>query len=405
MTQRHVGTSGPDPAARLALIDALRGAALFGVLLINMLWFAGQENTLSREQFSHIAGAAWADRADYWISMLAFAKSIGIFAFLFGVGFGIQMRNLDARGPDAHRIYQRRLIGLLIIGFVHWMGVWSGDVLHAYALAGFLLLCCRRWSTGWLIGIGVPLAILARPIFGRLAQLLGRVTAQDVDLAQRLAVFQHGSFADIVRLQFFQDCLPDFTSGALIAAIMHALGRFMVGAAVYRRGYLSEPERYRSRFTVIALACIVPGFILQHDWVLTNALVNGPLHASKAFAGFAGHACNSLGVVLMTVGYVCAFARLWLLAPARRWLSLLAPMGRMALTQYLLQTVCNYLLFCGFGLGLMGKVGIVYCIPLSAGIFVTQLAVSHWWLRHFKMGPAEWLWRWWTYGYRPAFRG
>ena len=86
---------------RLLLIDSLRGTALFGVLLINMLWFAGQDNAVSREQFAYLPGASWHDRADYLISIFVFAKSIGVFAFLFGFGFAQQMRSFESRGIAA----------------------------------------------------------------------------------------------------------------------------------------------------------------------------------------------------------------------------------------------------------------------------------------------------------------
>jgi uncharacterized protein len=85
-------------------------------------------------------------------------------------------------------------------------------------------------------------------------------------------------------------------------------------------------------------------------------------------------------------------------------LSLLVPIGRTALTNYLLQTPICYLLFCGFGLGLMGRVGPLGCIVLSAVLFAAQVALSHAWLHYFRMGPVEWLWRWWTYGARQSLR-
>ena len=116
------------------------------------------------------------------------------------------------------------------------------------------------------------------------------------------------------------------------------------------------------------------------------------------------HACNSLGVASMTAGYVALFMVLWHFAVVRRALAWLAPTGRMALTNYLSQTAICYLLFFGFGLALMGRVGATACLAISLAIFVLQAAASRWWLARFNFGPMEWLWRWWTYSGRPPLR-
>lgn len=389
---------------RLLLIDSLRGTALFGVLLINMLWFAGQDNAVSREQFAYLPGASWHDRADYLISIFVFAKSIGVFAFLFGFGFAQQMRSFESRGIAAIATYRRRILALLALGLLHWMACWSGDILHAYAIAGLLLLLVRRWRSSSLLVAGLLLAVTARPVIGRLPSLLGLWSAPPTDLAMRLQTFQFGSFADIVRLQFVNDVLPDFASGALLAAIVHALGRFMVGVAISRGGYLADPAAFRRPLTLIATAGLITGFVAQHDWVMSRWLAHGWLQLSAPATAFAGHLCNSFGVVAMTTGYIALFGRLWIIPPVQRVLRLPAAAGRMALTNYLAQTLVNYWLFCGFGLGLMGRIGIVFCIPLSIAVFGLQMLISSRWLGSHTMGPAEWLWRWWTYGTRPALR-
>jgi uncharacterized protein len=396
-----------EPSRRVQLLDALRGAALFGVLLINMLWFAGMDNSVADEQFANLPTAGIDRVADYVVNMLVYAKFIGIFSLLFGVSFAMQMGRLLQRTADAVRIYSRRLIGLLAIGLVHWLGVWSGEILHVYALAGFLLLLVFRWRSGVLLAVGLPVAVLARPLLERLDMLFGTGTDhighQSSQLfAERLHVFLHGSYLEVIGVQLRQDSLPYIVSGAMIAAIFHAFSRFMVGVAVARGRYLEEPHKHIRAFRAIAGYGLLIGFIAQHDWALVSWLESAGWVTNVQLSELTGHVCNSFGVVSMTAGYVAAFVLMWQSPSLQRVLAGLVPIGQMALTNYLLQTVLNYLLFFGFGLGLMGHTGVAACVALSIVLFLGQVALSQWWMHRFRYGPVEWLWRWWTYRKRPA---
>ncbi len=389
-------------AARLSLIDALRGAALFGVLVVNMLWFAGQGHAVTAEQFAALPSARLDAVADNLIDMLIAAKAIGIFSFLFGVGFAMQIPKLKGR-------YPRRLVALFALGLVHWLAVWSGEILHVYAIAGFILLLVYRLRVAVLVPLGLALAVFARPLVGRLYLMFdsGAVAAAHPDswsVAERLAVMSHGHFVDVVTMQLQQDCRWQVLSGATLAAVVHALGRFMVGVAVARGGYLREPERYQRAFGILAMCLLPVGFVLEHDWLFTGWLLHSGLLTQAVSMQFIGHAVNSAGVVCMTIGYVALFALLWQWSPVQRALAWLVPAGRMALTNYLSQTAINYLLFCGFGFALIGKVGAAGCLALSVVVFVAQALASRWWLASFNHGPLEWLWRWWTYGERPVLR-
>ena len=397
-----------DAQRRVWLVDALRGAALFGVLLVNMQWFAGYENSVTAEQFAKLPTAHLDLIAERAIDDLVYAKAIGIFAFLFGVGFAMQMDRLQAAGRMATRIYLRRLTGLLLLGLIHWLAIWSGEILHVYALAGMVLLLVHRWRSSTLIAIGIPLAILARPLLTRIPFYFGESAAESgvstaTVFAHRLTVFLQGSFADIASLQFLNDCLPDLASGALLAAVVHALGRFMLGIVIARGRYLEHAVRFRRQFFWIAVCTLPAGLWVQHEWLFVSWLQGGRWISTDQQAGLAGHVFNSLGVVLMTAGYVAAFCFFWGVPAWQRMLVLLVPVGQMALTNYLLQTAINSVLFFGFGLGLMGSVGAFTCLVLSITIFLAQVMGSRWWMAKFRFGPVEWAWRWWTYRQRPGF--
>lgn len=407
LAESPVASATPEVRARVTLIDAMRGAALFGVLLVNMLWFAGQPHAVSEAQFAALPTARLDAQVTNFIDLFVTAKAIGIFSFLFGIGFALQL-------PKLGRRYPRRLFALLALGLVHWIAVWSGEILHVYAVAGFALLLVHRMRSALLVAFGLILAIFARPIVGRLYLLIDPGLGMNAGLgelldsaheAQRFAVMSQGSFLDVVSMQLQQDIRWQLLTGATLAAIVHALGRFMLGVAVARGGYLYEPGKYRRAFVWLVLIALPVGFVLEHQWVFTVWLSEHSIVTKPIPLEIVGHAINSMGVLLMTAGYVATFALAWLWGPVHRMLLWLAPAGRMALTNYLMHTVVNYLLFCGFGLGLIGRVGVAACLALSLVVFVAQILVSRWWLAKFDFGPFEWLWRWSTYGVRPPMRG
>lgn len=403
-------TAPVAPQDRLPMIDALRGAALFGVLLINMLWFAGIDSVaVSRLQLAALPTAALDARIDDLVDLLISAKAIGIFSFLFGVGFAMQLESLERRGVAPRRRYARRLTGLLILGLIHWLAIWSGEILHVYAVAGFVMLLLTRVRTRWLVVVGLTLAVIARPLAGRLYLLTGGdaslvTPAFGSIMAMRFDVFAHGGFVDVVALQLRQDIHWQITSGSALAAVLHALGRFMLGMAVARKGLLREPGAHRRGAAIVAAIALPVGFVLEHQWAVLGFLHDLGWSPSPLAKEIFAHLCVSVGVVCMTAGYVALFILLWTLDVTRRLLSVFAPAGRMALTNYLSHSAINYLLFFGFGLALIGRVGVAVCFGLSVAVFVSQILLSRWWLTHWNYGPFEWLWRWWTHGARPSLR-
>jgi uncharacterized protein len=394
---------------RLEVIDALRGAALFGVLYSNMLWFAGLGNALSAAQAQDFVSGPASQASEYFLDLFVSGKAIGIFTFLFGFGFWMQTEALQRRGRlDAGAVRWRRMAALLALGLVHWV-VWSGEILHVYAVAGVLLMLAVRWRARTLLIAGIGLAVLSRPLLTRVLSLLAGSAYSadalgDAALAQRTELFQHGGFLDLVRIQLVQDVWPQLLSGFWLAGVGHALGRFMIGAVIAKGRYFQSVERYRRPMLAIVLTCFPLGWFAQRDWLLKDWLSASGWAASEESINATAQVWNSLGVTAMTAAYICAFVLIWQIDPLRRLQRLLVPAGRMALTNYLLQTPINYLLFCGFGLGLIGKLRMAGCLLISTAVFAAQVLFSRFWLSRMAMGPTEWIWRWWTYGTRPPFR-
>src|SRR5690349_16799855 len=143
-------------------MDVLRGVALFGVFLMNLAPFASAPIMATQQQLLSLPTAGWDFALLDVLRWLVMDKANTMFAFLFGLGFYLQMKRVDARGADFERLYKRRLTVLLIIGFANLFFLWTWDILHLYALAGFILLPLRRLATRDLLGIGLILALLGR---------------------------------------------------------------------------------------------------------------------------------------------------------------------------------------------------------------------------------------------------
>ena len=401
---------------RYALLDVLRGLALFGVLFVNMVWFATGGAAVPSAMVEALPTAPidrWVDR---FMQVFVFAKANTVFTFLFGVSFALQVQRLEQRGAATHNIYLRRLAGLFLIGLLHLFGAWKGEVLHVYAIAGIALLLVWRWRTSTLIVVGLLLALVVERLLSQgerwmhwlgvdpTAVMFGDRGSSAQMQAARLVTFQTGSYGDVLRTQWDMLLQSGYFGLGLATWIVYALGRFMLGVAVARGGYLFEPERHVRALCAavliglpLGLFCTISGWLLQAlerigwitagpDWRMLSSVV------------------TPLGTMLMAVAYVACVALAWGYAPLRRLLIVAAPAGQMALTTYLLQTVFNSLVFFGFGLGFVGRVGAAGCLLLSLAFFAVQVVVSRFWLRHFRFGPFEWLWRWWTYGVRPVWR-
>lgn len=415
-------TARLEPVAareRIQLLDVLRGFALFGVLLANMAWLSGEDLVLTEARAASLPTAAFDHYAKYLINFFVDGKANTIFAFLFGLGFAVQLIRAEERGTSILPVYARRLFWLLVFGLAHMLLLWYGDILHLYALMGFALILFRRRSGKTLLITGVALAILPFSLLFSLpwlfASLLGAPDAAEraAELAAdmqareaRLAVFADGGYLAVIREHLRYNVSDYLTSGIMFALAPYALGRFLLGYYVGRRRLLHDAHLHLAlfrRLLVWGLIFGVPGNAI-FVWV-SVALDNKTANEASLWAVGAAWIIN-LGIPAMSLFYVSAIVLLFQRRAWQRRLRWLAPVGRMALTNYLVQTLFHLFIFYGFGigLGLIGRVGTSLCIPLSLSIFALQILYSHWWLARFRFGPAEWLWRTLTYGARQPMR-
>lgn len=378
---------------RTLLIDVVRGFALFGVLLANMIWLS-QEIALTNEQLSKLPTAGIDRISRYFVQFFIDGKFVTLFAFLFGLGFSVQLIRAESRNGRIIPVYMRRLFILLCFGLMHAYLLWYGDILVFYALLGFALILFRSRSDRTLITWGLILAILVPvlvfAIRGRMEMLNPAVKAV------RLAAFTKGTYFDIfpenakINASFW-------LKGIFLFAMPHIFGKFLLGFYAGRRRLLQNaPENllFYRRLMWLGLAV---GLICNSAWVLITILSNAKLVDDSSPWLVASHFPEFAGMVALAAFYLSALTLLFQRAAWKRKLLWLAPVGRMALTNYLMQSVISLFLFYGYGLALMGKIGTTYCVLISIIVFALQIVLSNLWLNQFRFGPIEWLWRSLTY--------
>ena len=387
---------------RIVLLDALRGFALFGVLLVNLrdLTLFG---FLTENARGALGTAGWDHALDLAMAALVDVKAFTIFTLLFGIGFALQAERAGAVGEGLGR-YGRRLFILFVIGFLHAYLLWWGDILRFYAILGLVLLPLARRRARSLALIGIVIAVFVTPFLRpAMNALLPAIVPSPDAAAAALGAFQGGSLTEMLRANFAYDRWTRISAWGLP---FYVLGRLLIGAAIGRSGALRDPKGHR-RFWVRLLGWLLPlGMALTAFIMLRDHGAFGPLQGwwrtetARALVRIA----RSGASLALGLAYVALFVLLFQRPGWRHWLQGLAPIGRMALTNYILQTVIALILFYGVGFGLGPRFGLVGVLAATVVIFSLQLLASRWWLERFHFGPLEWIWRTLTYGPRPRLR-
>ena len=380
---------------RIQLLDALRGFALLGILLANILYWSGWVLATEDERRA-IASAAeqlWQYRFHH---LLVDGKFYTLFSFLFGIGFAIQLDRLERRGADGVRIYRRRVLVLLAIGLIHSLVVWDGDVLTLYALLGLLLPLFRPLGERALLGWSAAL-IFVVPIAGAaLFEALG--------WRPERAFYE---FSDSLVAAFGWRPGPDLALRLLPNGGIGDIVAWNVSGTPFSWGLRIESWRIPKILGIMLLGLwagrrLAAGTLLGDRRLLWRILAGGlaiGLPASLAYALLPGQDQSGLasmvGTVPLAMAYAAAFALGW--PRLGRWLGLFAAPGRMALTNYLGNSLAGALIFYGIGLGLIGRLSPPLIYAVAVAIFVAQASASHWWLSRHAQGPMEALWRKLTY--------
>ncbi|WP_049927990.1 DUF418 domain-containing protein [Halopiger goleimassiliensis] len=383
------------PSERIVSLDVLRGVALLGILVINVRVFAMPEVTLANPtaygDFS--GGNYWA-----WLAGHLFAEGtfITLFTVLYGAGIVLFTHNLESKGEAAVPVFVRRSLLLVGFGLLHAYLLWYGDILVAYGVCGLLVVGLRRRRPRTLATLGV--VIVAVP---SLLEALSGVTADPETIrgtwrpAESVIQQEVASYRGdwITQLEHrVPSALQRQTAGLISYSGWRVAGIMLLGMALYKRGVLSNersPAFYRRLIagcSVVGLGTILAGvaYIEAHDWAIEVALF------WRQF--------NYWGAIVLAgayVGLVMLYCR-W--RPTGLVTDALAAVGRTAFSNYILQTLLATSIFYGHGLGLFGHLERVELLGVVVAIWAIQVPLSVLWLRYFRYGPLEWLWRVLTYG-------
>ncbi|MBH5370592.1 DUF418 domain-containing protein [Bradyrhizobium glycinis] len=371
---------------RLEAIDVLRGLALFGVLAMNIV-IAFRVSIFAA--FLPNAEPARLDRAlEALLTVAIGAKALTLFSLLFGAGLAIQFERLAS---NARRmiLLVRRLMVLLAIGLVHLYLIWDGDILVEYALAGFVVLPFLGGAR-WLIA-GAALLLLG--LYLTMLLLLPIVpvprAAEMAALAEDATrAYGTGGFFDVLafRIREIRAIFP-----LHVIAFPCTVALFLVGALVWRSGVLRRATANRRLLFVAAIFGVLLGGGLSVA-AAGQQLFNWPS------LGRAHFPVQQLGTVVLALSYAAAVIAAVNLSGGQRMLGWAAPLGRMALTNYLAQSVICGWIFYGYGLGQFGRLGVAATLAIGIFVYLAQVVFSVWWLRRYRFGPVEWLWRSCMYG-------
>ncbi len=410
---------------RIRSIDVLRGVAVLGILPMNIPFFA-------------LSGFGWIDPSitggfegrNYWTWLIGHfifeLKMMAIFSMLFGAGLVLISDRVAAKGRSPMGIYYRRVAWLLVIGLVHAYGFWWGDILVTYALCGFLLYPLRRVPARWLVLIGIVVNLIAVPVqsgFGNWLEFM-RDQASIVDAAvargeeptafqsemkqawteqekqfvatpesleeERKRYVEGGWDLFIHRAKenvFFQ------TLGMFFFGLWRPGGMMLLGMGLMKLGVFSAARSTRF-YTIGAIL----GYCIGLPIVWLSGQRN-PAHGFDFVYMFKeGFHYNYVGSMFVAFAHVCVVMLICKHRLVPRVTSLLASVGRMPLTNYLLQTLIATTIFYGYGLGRWGRFDRFELLGFVFGIWAFLIVLSRWWLARFRYGPAEWLWRSLTYG-------
>jgi uncharacterized protein len=336
-------------------------------------------------------------------------KFYTLFSMLFGMGFAIQLERAAARGAGFGGVYARRLLALLGFGLVHGVLIWAGDILVPYALVGFALLLFRKtpvsrlpkWAAGLML---LPLVLMAifvlvttlaasNPVASeQLAQGQAENEQQVLEKAARAAEIYAGGTPAEMTLQRVDDVVQQLAFLPVFGVTL--LGLFLLGAWFVRSETMTKAAEHLPRFRRMAGIGLGAGAPLA---VAAMSLGYGEGLLRFSPRAFAASVLMTAAALLLSFCYLAAVV---LLVQRPGWRARLAPLaaaGRMALTNYILQSVVMTGIAYSWGLGMFGRVPRAWQIPLAVAVWGVNLALSSWWLARFRFGPLEWLWRSITY--------
>ncbi|OIJ15561.1 hypothetical protein BKP35_00775 [Anaerobacillus arseniciselenatis] len=385
---------------RIVTLDIIRAIALLGILSVNMKYFATPAIQ------AEMAGITYAntllDQISQWfIFLFAEVKFISMFSMLFGIGFLLFMERGERRGVNVKKLFKRRLLVLLCFGLIHIFFIWHGDILTFYALLGFVLLLTKAKKPKFLLKASFITMAVPITFFLIIALLLSSVEQNpspeqqatfENEVNRIVEVYSTGSYGEIF-VQRINDIAFMIVGNFFLIGVI--LTMFFFGMYLWKTEIFTNTTENIARVKKIAITSLmiaIPGLILA---TIGKLLIDGG-ESPWYFVQYAGLFMSGPTLsIFYIMSLLLLFENKQRLARVARFLQ---PVGKMALTNYLMQSIMVTFIYYSYGFGLFGQIGPFYGLLITFGIFAVQIVYSYFWMKKFNYGPMEWLWRRLTYG-------
>lgn len=378
---------------RIGELDVLRGFALFGVFVIHFTGSAFYDLPIGDAQQQAFRESTANNFALFAVEWLIYDKFNTLFAMLFGAGFWVMMERLEQRGENFNRIYLRRLAALFAIGAINLALFFPGDVLHEYAAIGAVLFLMRKAPLAAFVVVGLLLSLFGEPIGMHVVPQVSE--AYEAFDTIRDEAFNQGEYWPWVVAMTEGHVWREILRGTLLGWALYILGRFLLGAWIIRKGWIQRVGELLPQIGKLAAVALPAGLALEllsmasyMKWLAMPRMVEGTVHL--------------FGALVLAVGYGAALIVLFH-SRGRAIAQFFAPVGKVALTAYVLHGIVFLLLYYPFGLAQAGVLPPIAALGVGIGVFVAMTLAAKLWLTRYAYGPLEYLWRWATYGKRPKF--
>ncbi|MFI6598195.1 DUF418 domain-containing protein [Nonomuraea sp. NPDC050536] len=381
-------------ASRITSVDALRGFSLLGILVVNIAYLASGYRMAGLAEPAFDSPIDWVVR--WTVTMFLENKFYLLFSFLFGYSFTLQLDSAVRQGKAFVPMFLRRLAGLFLLGLAHAILLFPGDILTTYAFVGLALLILRKIKpkTAVMLAIGLTSLLALGFVLLAVLSMLGLETAGTVSHGTAEAIKSDAAM-DGSALQIIAEHLRKLSLIVLLRVFFQGpavLAACLIGLAIGKLGVLRDLGAHTRALRGLQWVGFTVG--VAGAFFYTQSAWNGAFHK------FLGQAVDLVTAPLLAAAYAATFLRLLPYIP--RVGAMLAAPGRMALSNYLGQSLLCSLIFTGYGLALVDQVSPPILVVIAVGIFGVQVAYSHFWLRGHRYGPVEWLLRFLTYWNRPS---
>ncbi|RYG40274.1 MAG: DUF418 domain-containing protein [Chitinophagaceae bacterium] len=395
---------------REVFMDVLRGFAILGIFIANLNGFSWYSEGTGIS--SPYLLPEWDHKVLFLEHMFIEGKFYSIFSLLFGWGIALQFKRAAEKGIDGLPTVRRRLAFMLLLGALHLM-IWPGDIVFFYALLGFVLLPLRKLSNKAMLICGAililsPILLYAAKshwlwmnapagiMYDTAAKMDAKILHTTLNGEQDIAAFlSKASWWEALKANisgFF------YRYGYLffVSRIPKVLGMFLIGYALGRSDFYKNIRYHKKTVYIVITAGLIVGLPANYFLARYMTYFMGDYWQLKT-NGLYQTIAYAFGVVPLALVYVASLMLAFQAAIGKKILSVFAPVGKMAFSNYIFQTLVGSFVFLGAGLGYIGKVGPVCYTVFGIAVFIVQIIGSHIWLNAFNYGPIEWLWRSATY--------